>query len=268
MFRRLVVILLLFFVVFGIVGCGGPSTSATPTPTDDTQTTPTAAPLHIKSVTTSVTPNTLSSVSCGSNTDFTFSSVIAVDEGSGGGAVSYTWNIGSNHIPGTVTFAPSEMSKTITYTVKGVSSSAPPSLSGSLSVNNGATTMTSTPAAVSGICSFSGKFQVTNLTISVSPSAVTGVVCGNYITFVYTATVTVTPNTNGGTVVLKWNFSAAPVTITFGPYVPGQTTRTITYALTGRVIHNQTFPPNGSIASSIPNVVSAGPVKPYGPCMP
>ena len=65
MFRRLVVIMLLFFVVFGIVGCGGPSTSATPTPTVDTQTTPTAAPLHIKSVITSVTPNTLSGVSCG-----------------------------------------------------------------------------------------------------------------------------------------------------------------------------------------------------------
>src|SRR5207253_1372963 len=154
------------------------------------------------SVTTSVTPNTLTSISCGSNTDFTFSSVIAVDEGSGGGTLSYIWNIGPNHIPGTITFAPSEMSKTLTYTVKGVSSSAAPSLSGSLSVNDNGTMMTSTPATVTGICSFSGKFQITNLTISVSPSAVTGVICGNYITFVYSATVTVTPNTNGGTVVL------------------------------------------------------------------
>lgn len=268
MFRRSIVIILLFFVLFGIVGCGGSSTSAPPTPTDDTQATADTTPLHIKSVTTTVSPNTLSGVTCGSNTDFTFSSVITVDEGSGGGTVSYTWNIGSNHIPGTLTLAENEMSKTVTYTLKGVSSSAAPSLSGSLTVNNAGAITTSTPATVSGLCTLSGgKFQVTNLTISVSPASVTGIVCDNYVTFVYTATVTVTPNTNGGTVVLKWNFSATPVTMTFGPYVPGQNTRTITYSLTGKLIHNQTFPPNGSIASSLPNVVNAGPVKPYGPCI-
>ncbi|GAC1379463.1 MAG: hypothetical protein NVS4B7_08940 [Ktedonobacteraceae bacterium] len=269
MSRRPVAMILLLLLLFGIVGCGGPTGSSSATPTADTsQGTPTATPLHVKSVVTSVSPNTLASVGCGHSTDFTFSTVISVDEGSNGGALPYTWNIGSQHIPGTVTFVPSEMSKTVTYTLKGVSSSAASSVSGSLSLNNAGVTMTSTPAAVSGICSFAGKFQIVGLTIAVNPSSVTGIICDNYISFYYTATVTVSPNTNGGTVVLKWNFSATPVTLTFGPYVPGQTTRTVSYTLTGKVIHNQNFPPNGSISSSLPNVMNAGPVKPYGPCVP
>ncbi len=272
--RRICILMAMFLVISGFIGCGGADlqgTSSNMTPTAVIQSpSPTLTPLHVTSLTTTVTPESFSGVSCGGTASFTFSTVIAVVAGGSGGPLAYTWNIGSSHIPGTVTFAPGDQSKTVSYTLK--SSSVQPSsaalVTGSLTVNNQGTTLTSTPASVSGICTFPGNFTVVSLTLSVSPASVTGIVCDSYITVVYTATVTIAPNTNGGTVLLRWSFSASTTAITFGPYQPGQTTRTITYSITGKVIHNQAFPPVASISTVSPNALTSGRVKPFGPCFP
>src|ERR1700726_1404826 len=103
---KLVCVLLL---MFGVVGCGGGNSanSAKSTPTDDPSLslTPTAAPFQITSVATSVSPKSFYGVNCGSPVNFTFPPPITAPQGSNGGTVNYTWNVGSSHIPGSVTFA-------------------------------------------------------------------------------------------------------------------------------------------------------------------
>ena len=269
--RAIYVILFISLVIFGSAGCG----STNSTPVDSTQTgvpqsaSPSPTPLKVTGLTTTVTPDNLSGVSCGSAATFTFSTVIAVLAGSSGGPLAYTWNIGSSQIHGSVTFAPGDASKTVTYMLN--SSSVQPdtasSVTGSLSVNNNGSTLTSTPASATGICTYSGAFKVVSISLSVSPSIVTGIPCDSYITFVYSATIAIAPDTNGGSVLLKWSFSSSSIAITFGPYQPGQTTKTITFSLTGKVIHNQVFPPAGSISSLAPNALTSVKVKPFGPCL-
>lgn len=270
--RRICIILSMFLVVFGYVGCAdtqGTSPNSIPTSVSQSPS-PILTPLNVTSLTTTVTPDSFSGISCGSTANFTFSTVIAVAAGSSGGQLAYTWNIGSSHIPGSVTFAPGDRSKTVSYTLK--SSSVQPdmaaSVTGSLTVNNKGTTLTSTAASVTGICTYPGTFTVVSLTLSVSPSAVTGMICGSYITFVYIATITIAPDTNGGTVLLQWSFSGTSAAVTFGPYQAGQITKTITYSLTGKVTHNQVFPPAGSISTISPNALTSARVKPFGPCIP
>jgi len=269
--RSIFVIVFTWLIVFGVAGCGSAgSTSTDSTPAANSQTpSPNSTPVNVTNLATTVTPGSLSGIHCGSAASFTFSTVITVAAGSGGGQVAYTWNIGSSHIPGNVTFAPGDLSKTVTYTLNSpsVQPSTAASITGSLSVDNNGQMLTSTPASVTGICSFSGAFQVLSISISVSPGAVTGIICDSYVTFVYTATITVAPNSNGGTVLLKWSFSNTSAAVTFGPYQPGQTTRTVTYSLTGRVSHNEVFPPAGSISSITPNALTSATVKPFGPCL-
>lgn len=266
--RQVFVILFTILIVLGTAGCGSTGdNSADSTPTDSSPS-PIPTPLSVKSVATTVSPDSLSSIGCGSTASFTFSTIITVATGSSGGQLAYTWNVGSSHIPGSVTFASGDTTKTVTYTLKTAVQPNTAAVTGSLSVNNNGATLTSTPVNVGGICSFPGAFKVTSLTLSVSPGAVTGIICDNYITFVYTATITIAPDSNGGTVLLKWSFSNTSAAVTFGPYQPGQTTKTITYSLTGKVSHNQVFPPAGQISSISPNALSSGTVKPFGPCFP
>lgn len=272
--RRICILMAMFLVVSAFAGCGSTDTQGTSsntTPTSVAQSpSPTLTPLHVTSLTTTVTPDSFSGISCGGTASFTFSTVIAVAAGGSGGPLSYTWNIGTSHIPGTVTFAPADQSKTVSYTLKAssIQPDSAASVTGSLTVNNNGVALTSTPASASGICTFPGNFTVVSLTLSVSPASVTGIVCDSYITVVYTATVTIAPNTNGGTVLLKWSLSGTTTAVTFGPYQPGQTTRTITTTLTGKVIHNQVFPPAVSISTISPNALTSVRVKPFGPCIP
>jgi len=266
--RPIFLLVFTFLLVFGVVGCGSTdNTSTDSTPTASSQS-PIPTPVSVKTLATTVSPDSLSGIGCGSTASFTFSTVITAAPGSSGGQVGYTWNIGSSHIPGSVTFAPGDTTKTVTYVLKtAVQLNTAASITGSLSLNNNGSALTSPVASVSGICSFAGAFKVTSITLTVSPAAVTGIICTSYITFVYTATITIAPNSNGGTVLLKWSFSNTSAAVTFGPYQPGQTTKTITYSLTGKVSHNQVFPPAGSISSIAPNALSSGTVKPFGPCI-
>jgi hypothetical protein len=267
--RPIFLLVFTFLVVFGVGGCGSTGSTSTDSTPPASAPSPSAvpSPVSVKTLATTVSPDSLGGIGCGSTASFTFSTVITAGAGSSGGQVAYTWNIGSSHIPGSVTFAPGDTTKTVTYTLKtAVQPNTAAAMTGSLSMNNNGSTLTSPVASVRGICSFPGAFKVTSITLTVSPAAVTGIICTSYITFVYTATITIAPNTNGGTVLLKWSFSNTSAAVTFGPYQPGQTTKTVTYSLTGKVSHNQVFPPAGSISSITPNALSSGTVKPFGPC--
>jgi hypothetical protein len=268
----LVKIAFLLLVLFAVVACGGSnnnSSNSTSTGTTDSSLTPTTAPFQITSVQTTLSPKTFYGISCGSTVNFTFTTVITIAVGSSGGTVNYTWNIGSSHLPGSVSFASGDTSKSVTYVLKTVANPLTvSSVSGSLSATLDGNTINSAPVSATGLCSFPGKFAVTNISISVSPGSVSGISCNSFITFNYTATITVAPNTNGGTVILQWFRAPNPTLLNFGPYIPGQTTQTVTFSLTGKVLLNNLFPAPESITVTRPNLFTSTAVKPAGLCTP
>lgn len=270
MIKRLIIsIVITLLLVEGVAACGGATssdTSSTTTTDSSTSPTPNATPSQLVSVVTSISPNSFTGIACGSTATFTFTSVITVNAGSAGGAVNYTWTIGSSHFPGQVTFASGQSSATVTYVLKNVANPNAANISGSLSAILNNQTMASSPASVSGICSYAGKFQVTSIGLSVNPASVSGYVCNTIITFTYTATITVAPNTNGGVVTLQWGHSSSPTTLFFGPYAPGQNIKTSTFTLTGKTLRNGIFPQPISVTSTSPNTVTSAAVKPYGIC--
>ena len=271
MIKRLMPPLLLTLLLLeGVAACGGSdSSNASPTPTataSSSSPTSNAPPSQLVSVITSLSPNSFAGVICGSTTTFTFTSVITVNAGSAGGLVSYIWTIGSSHIPGQVTFASGQTNVSVTYALRGVADANAADISGSLSATLNNKTISSSPVSVSGICSYAGKFQVTSIGISVSPVSVSGYTCNTIVTFTYTATVTIAPNSNGGVVNLQWGHSPNPTTLLFGPYAPGQTVKTSTFTLTGKILRNGIYPPPESVSSTSPNGVTSAAVKPYGIC--
>lgn len=260
-------------IVFGVVGCGGGTNgnSAKSTPTDDPSLslTPTAPPFQIISLATSLSPKSFYGISCGSTANFTFTTVITAPAGSNGGTINYTWNVGSSHILGSATFAPGDTSKSVTYVLQNVANPLTVgSVSASLSATVNGKTTTSPSVAATGVCTFPGKFAVTGINVGVSPASITGIACNSIITFTYTATVTVASNTNGGTVILQWFHAPSPTLLTFGPYIPGQTTQTITFSQTAKVLLNNQYPLPELITVTKPNAYTSPAVKPYGLCTP
>src|SRR5438270_11378160 len=115
MLKRLIIYILAILLLVGeMAACGGSGSSnanSTPTTTASSSSlTPGGTPIQLVSVVTAVSPNSFNGITCGNTTTFTFSSVITVNPGNAGGPVSYTWIIGSSHIPGQVTFAPGQTS--------------------------------------------------------------------------------------------------------------------------------------------------------------
>jgi hypothetical protein len=97
----------------------------------------------------------------------------------------------------------------------------------------------------------------------VSPGSVTGIPCNTTITVTYSVTVTIAPNSNGGTVVVGMfvgNYHR------YGSIVfpPGTTVQHLAFSTTPTLTH--TTPPPIMFASTTPNAVSAGSVKPAGQC--
>lgn len=263
--------------LFGIVACGSPDTgsssttgasSITPTPSPALSPTPsvTLTPLQIVGVSVAVNPGGISNIACGSSTNFVFTATITSSSGNAGGQVPYTWNINHSTIPGSVTFAPAETSKTVTYTLNNVviQLNSASSLGGSITVGSPGKSISSS-IGIAGACRLPGPFQVVGLSISTNPASVTGIACGTTITVTYIATITIAPNSNAGTVQLSWNFgdSHPSSSVTFAP---AQTVHTL--SLTGksyRLSRFLKFPP-ATIASTSPNAVTSATAQPVGVC--
>jgi len=272
-------ILLACVAVFGIVACGGPTNgSSDQTPTDTPSTTavssptlsPTSAqssgPLLLTGVALAVNPSSFSSIPCGTTTNIVFTASISVAQ-NGSGTVSYTWNILNSSMSGTVTFAPGETSKTVTYTLSNytVQLSSTSSVFGTLSAKAASNSLSSSPNGPGGVCHLPGPFQVIGISISTTPATLTGIACESDITVVYTATITIAADSNAGTVQLTWTVgnSHPAVSVTFAPT---QTVKTITYSETGKIGRFSPFPHGALLASTSPNAVSSALVKPSGVC--
>ena len=276
------IFLLLFFaiIIVSVIACGGPAQSGTPTDTTSSSSTPastptvtttpnagvTPVPLHITGVSVAVNPVSLTSATCNATVNLVFTASLTAVAANTGGAVAYTWNIGGSNVAnGSVTFAPGDTAKTVSYTVNNaaVQYNNTTNMTAILTVNS-PNTVASSPIRPAGNCTYSGPFVVSSVAASVSPASITGMTCGSTINVVYTATVTIGANSNGGTVVLVATFGTAHrnVSVVFTPGSTVQTWSTTATATLGKVSPFRTV----SFASTSPNAVSSNAVKPAGQC--
>lgn len=282
--KYIVLSIFLCSIVAALAACGGPTqsgtvsisstaalstdTPSTSTPSASPTTSATAAsgPLHIAGVTIAVNPSALTSLGCNSTTNVTFTAAIASDQNGNGGAVSYSWNVGGSNVSsGSVTFAPGDTSKTVTYTLSNAAIiyNNPANMTATLTVST-PNAITSAPIRPAGTCTFTGPFTVAGIGASVSPASLTGIACGTTITITYTATVNIAPNSNGGTVNFDAVFGSAhrSASVAFGP---GTTTQVKSFTSTVTLARG-TPPTAVFFTSTSPNVVNSSAVRPTGSC--
>ena len=110
------------------------------------------------------------------------------------------------------------------------------------------------------------SFLVQSISISVSPASIAAMTCGTPVNVTYTATITIAPGSPGGTVALTWSIgsSSTPASVTFAP---GETVKTVPFTDMGILARNNSYPRNGSIASTSPNVINSTTVRPAGTCV-
>jgi hypothetical protein len=279
MLKRLSMIVSLCFISVVIVACGSAGTTSSDSTPSDTTSTATAvsspdvsvspsatpAPMHITGLSVTVNPSTFSHLTCGVTTDLVYAAAIFVNTGSRGGPVALTWNANGTTTPGSVTFAPGDTSKTVTYTLHnvGIQYGATANPSVTLSANNSGQTITSAPIKPAGNCTFPGPFVVTGVSASVSPGSLTGIPCNTTITMVYTVTVIIAANSNGGTVTVNMVIGQYHRTGSV-VFAPGTTVQHLTFTTTPTLTH--TTPPPMTFTSTSPNSVSSSLVKPVGQC--
>lgn len=276
--RPLLLFVFTFLALFGMVACNSNLASVSnPTPTvpiDSSATTPTSSlpspalgPLHIAKVNTEVNLDSFSGMACGTVTDLVYTATITADAGSGGGTVTYTWNVGRSNQSGRVTFAPGETSKVVSYTLSGFVVEPGTVTAGFLSVRGSdGMVATSIPVQPTGVCSYEAPFTVQSVALSVNPASVAGLRCNSTIQEVFTAVITVAPNSPGGTVQFTWTVGSynRALSVAFGP---GETVRTLNHAKSDVLTPGSTiFPAAGTVATTSPNVVSSTTVKPTGTC--
>ena len=131
----------------------------------------------------------------------------------------------------------------------------------------GATGSVTSPAT--SISSTTTPFKLTSIDLTVQPTTVAGMACNTTITITYTATFHIINNGSGGTIqfmyMYTWNNGRASrnasVTV-----VPGQTTATYSYSISGVLTVDHTLQGNGIVHTTSPNVVDSPSVYPTGTC--
>jgi hypothetical protein len=110
------------------------------------------------------------------------------------------------------------------------------------------------------------SFLVQSITTSVSPASIASMTCGTPVNVTYTATITIALGSPGGTVALTWSIgsSSTPASVTFAP---GATVKTVSITDRGTLARNNSYPRNGSIASTSPNVMNSKTIRPAGTCV-
>jgi len=109
--------------------------------------------------------------------------------------------------------------------------------------------------------------KVTSVSMSVTPGSIANMSCGTNLTVTYTALFHVRPNSVGGTVHFNYTVNngrgQTPASITFSP---GQTIRTYSFAWSGVLPVDHTYPGPGDILVTSPNQLTSLSVAPTGRC--
>ena len=226
------------------------------------------APLHVTSVSMSVTPGSLAGLACGANVNVTYTALFHVNPHSAGGTVKfmYTVNNGRGQTPASIIFKPGETSKAYTFAWSGalpIDHTYP--AQGGVQVTS-PNQLTSSLVAPTGQCTTS-TLEVTKITMAVSPASIQGLACGTNVNVTYTATIYVAPNSSGGTVQFSYTVNngrqQTPASVTFGQ---GETSKAYTFTWNGALPADHTYPGPGGIQVTSPNQMTSSLVVPTGQC--
>jgi hypothetical protein len=247
-----------------------PITQPTPTSTPTNTPTPTQTPVvfRVTGIDMAVQPASIAGLACESNLTVTYVATFHVPAHSPGGTVQFTYTVnnGRGDTPASIHFAPGETTKTYTFTWSGVLSpdNVYPGNGGVMT--SSPNTLTSALVKPTGTCT-QAAFQVTGVDLAVSPSSIAGRACNTSITLTYTATFHVAPGSGGGAIQFMWTAnngrSSTNASIDF---LPGQTTKTYTFTVTGTLAPDHTFPGIAEVITTGPNSVNSPQVQPTGQC--
>jgi len=122
-------------------------------------------------------------------------------------------------------------------------------------------TLTSTPKTAPV------PLKVISVGMSVMPRSIAGIPCGTNVTVTYTALFHVTPKSAGGTVQFSYTVNngrgQTMASLNFGP---GETTKTYTFAWSGALPADHTYPGPGGVEVTSPNQLISPLVAPTGRC--
>jgi hypothetical protein len=273
-------IVLLCLAVFSLAACspnGSNAAASTPATTTTTSTqvatttsapSPTLVPFKVSGVDLAVNPNSIAGKVCGSPASFTYTATFHIPAGTAGGTIQfmYTVNNGRSSTNASVPVAPGETTKTYTFTSSGTLYSDHTYPGIAEVVVSSPNALNSPQIQPAGTCT-SAAFQVTSIDMAVSPISIAGKACGTPITVTYTATFHIAAYSPGGTIqftVTENNgrsSSAASITV-----APGQTTKTYSFAWSGNLPLDHTYPGLGGVMTSSPNALTSPLVQPTGQC--
>ncbi len=258
-------------VVFSLVACGS-SSGPGPSPTATTLATPSATPtpFRVTGVDLAVHPNSIAGRPCGSSASFTYIATFHIPAGTAGGTIQflYTINNGRSSSSASVPVGPGETTKTFTFTSSGTlyPDHTYPGIAQVLVTSPNA--VSSPQIKLAGMCTQASVFKVTSIDMSVSPQSLAGLRCGTYLTVTYTATFHVAANSPGGLVRFNYTVNNGRSEQGSGSLtlVPGETTKTFTFAWAGNLPADHFYPEPGGVISTSPNMVSSGTLGPTGQC--
>lgn len=258
----------------GTVGSGNISTpAATTAPGNASTVTPGTAqvPLSVVSVSIAVSPSSLSSYTCGTNLNVTYTATFHFPANNVGGLVKfeYTTNNGRGSTPTQLTVSPDQLTATYPFTWSGSlpADHTQPGPGGVMVTSPNS--YTSPLVAPAGACSpaASSPFKVTSIALSASPS-LTGTSCNTLFTETYTAIFHIAPNGPGGTIVFQYttnNGRSNSQDISLH-VAAGQTSVTYRFYWTGLLPADRTAPGTGIVLMSAPNQGESPAASPTGQC--
>jgi predicted thioesterase len=227
------------------------------------------AKFQVTKIDMTVSPTSISGLSCGTSIVVTYTATIHVAPNSSGGTVkfNYTINNGRGQTPASINFGQGETTKTYTFTWSGAlpADHTYPE-PGGIQVTS-PNQLTSSVVGPTGQCTSLASFQVTKVDMTVSPTSISGLSCGTSIVVTYTATIHVAANSPGGTVQFSYTVNngrgQTPASVTFSPR---QTVRTYTFTWSGALPADHTYPQPGGIQVTSPNQLTSPLVAPTGMC--
>ncbi len=236
--------------------------------TTTTVTTTQTGTFQVSSIDMAVNPTSIDGLACGTNTTITYTATFHVTSHTQNQTVAFTYttNNGRSSQPATLTFTPSETTKTYSFTWAGsLSSDNVNPGNGGVQVSS-PNNLTSSMVKPTGTCT-QEAFKVTSIDLTVAPQSIATLSCNTSQTFTYTATFHIAPNTQGGTINFSWTVNNGRSSTAASVIVnPGEISKTYTFSTTGSLTPDHTFPGMAQIMTTSPNTIASDQVQPTGIC--